>query len=571
MNARFGWFTGSVLLALVAAACGGSNSTGPQGPAPTLTSVSPTTGTVGTELTLTGANFRAGAKVLLDALVADSAQVTTPSTLYALVPAGVTVGHAYAVTVRESDGTTAKLTGAFTPVLPVLDYVNGATKPSGNAGSTVILEGQAFGDRQGTGQVLFSNGAGGTVAATIASPSDWTDTFIVTTVPAGAATGPISVQTGTGMSDSLTFTVTSNTTFSPSLISWTATTSLPVGLSGHSATFAMVGGDSSSTNMVYVAGGADSAGTLRKDVYYTDIQSGGQLGTWTTATPLPAAVAFHAAVIATPYNSRVKDAAGYLYIIGGASDSSGTPASTIYRGTIDSTGAITAWTTLTTTLPAAVHSLGAVIFRGDLYIAGGSGTGNVPVQTVYRSRIDSTGALGSWQSEPSLPFPRSYSGFGQFGGYLYAVAGDSGAVAPNDGNYTNNASKTNQVAYARIDLRTGDLVGSAWTVNSSGTTKAVSKHTVVMAGGSMLVTGGLYNGAATGSSEESYAQINADGTVSSFNGATGAHTIQSAGGGNLFNHAALSYVDANGVAHVMVLGGDDVNSPGAKHKQVWFY
>jgi len=45
----------------------------------------------------------------------------------------------------------------------------------------------------------------------------------------------------------------------------------------------------------------------------------------------------------------------------------------------------------------------------------------------------------------------------------------------------------------------------------------------------------------------------------------------SAGGGNLFNHVALSYVDANGVAHLLVLGGDDVNLPGTKHKQVWFY
>jgi len=51
----------------------------------------------------------------------------------------------------------------------------------------------------------------------------------------------------------------------------------------------------------------------------------------------------------------------------------------------------------------------------------------------------------------------------------------------------------------------------------------------------------------------------------------GAHTILSAGGGNLFKHAALSYVDANGVAHVLVLGGDDVNLPGTKHRQVWFY
>jgi hypothetical protein len=30
-------------------------------------------------------------------------------------------------------------------------------------------------------------------------------------------------------------------------------------------------------------------------------------------------------------------------------------------------------------------------------------------------------------------------------------------------------------------------------------------------------------------------------------------------------------VDGAGVAHVLVLGGDDVNAPGKKHKEVWFY
>ncbi len=559
------------LAAVLAIGCGGGSSTGPQGQGPTLVSVNPSTGTVGTELTITGTNFRAGAKVQLDALAADSVQVANAATMYALVPTGVTAGHAYAVKVSNNDGTSAQLAGAFTPVAPVLQYVNGATKPSANIGSTVIVEGLAFGDRQGTGQVLFSNGTGGTIAATIASPSDWTNTFIVTSVPSGAATGPLKVQTATGMSDVLTFTVASNATFSPSTISWTATTSLPVGLSGHSAAFAIVGGATTSHNLVYVAGGADSTYAPRSAVYFSTIQSNGQLGAWTSTMALPAAVAFHASVVATPFNSRVKGA-GFLYVLGGATNAAGAPTAAIYRGALDSTnGAVTGWTSLSTTLPAALHSLGAVIFRGDLYLAGGAKTGNVPVANVYRARIDSTGALGPWQSEPSLAFGRANYGFGQFGGALYVIGGDSAAVTPNDSNYTNNATKLGDVAYVKINLRTGDLDGSSWTVNFSGLTKAVSKHTAVMAGGDILITAGLYNAANTGSSEESYAQINNDGSVASFNGATGSHTIQSAGGKNLFNHAALAYVDASGVAHVLVLGGDDVNAPGKKRAEVWFY
>jgi hypothetical protein len=521
---------------------------------------------VGTVLALTGTNYRSGAKVLIGTLTADSVQVANATTTYASVPTGVVAGQSYAVQFKNSDSTSAQLANAFTAVAPTLSYVNGATKPSGNSGSTVILEGQALSDRQGTGQVLFSNGSGGTIAATIASAGDWTNTFIVTTVPSGAVTGDVKVQTATGSSAALPFTLTSSALFSPSTISWTGTTALPVGVSGHAAAFATVG----TSNLIYVTGGADSTYAPRTDVRYAAIQASGQLSTWTSTAVLPAAVAFHATVVATPFNSRVKGSAGFVYVLGGATNAAGVPTAIVYRGALDATGNVTAWTTATA-LPTALHSLGAVIFRGDLDIAGGSTTGNAPVASVYRSRIDSTGTVGAWQSQAALPFARSYHGFGQFGGYLYVFGGDSAAITPNDSNTSNNATKLDQVAYAQINLRTGDLVGPAWTVNGSGLGKAVSKHTAVIAGGNVLKTGGLYNGASTGSSEESYAQLNSDGSVGSFNGATGSHTIGSAGGKNLFNHAALGYVDASGVAHVLVVGGDDVNAPGKKRKEVWFY
>jgi hypothetical protein len=102
--------------------------------------------------------------------------------------------------------------------------------------------------------------------------------------------------------------------------------------------------------------------------------------------------------------------------------------------------------------------LGALILHGDLYVAGGATTGNAPVGTVYRARVDSTGALGAWQTEAALPFARAHFGFGTIGGYLYAFGGDSGAVAPNDGSLSGSAIA--DVAYAQIDLRTGDLTST---------------------------------------------------------------------------------------------------------------
>ncbi len=47
--------------------------------------------------------------------------------------------------------------------------------------------------------------------------------------------------------------------------------------------------------------------------------------------------------------------------------------------------------------------------------------------------------------------------------------------------------------------------------------------------------------------------------------------MESLGGVNLFNHAAIGYVDASGVAHVMILGGDDVSNQGTRRANVYFY
>ena len=118
----------------------------------------------------------------------------------------------------------------------------------------------------------------------------------------------------------------------------------------------------------------------------------------------------------------------------------------------------------------------------------------------------------------------------------------------------------------RLDRRAGGVDLAANKLK-----KAVTKHTAVIAVGDVLITAGLYNGATTGSTDETYAQFNSDGTVASFNGATGPNTISSLGGGNLFNHAALGYTDGNGAFHVLVTGGDDANTPGKKHRCVFFY
>jgi len=556
-----------VVLTLLVSGCG-DDPTKVDGPPPALLGVSPAWGTVGTEVRISGNDFRVGASVFFDNHEASTVEVASASEVFALVPEGVVADETYDVEVRNGDGTRGKLAAAFTAVAPELDFVNAATKPSGNAGSTVILEGDAFGDAQGSGTVEFSDGAGGTVAAPIASPLDWTNTFIVTTVPSGAQSGPVFVTTATGESNSLEFTVTQNAAFSPSAIFWTETTSMPEALSGHTALYVPIDDATGTTvQRAYVLGGTRADGTISGQIHHARIQAGGGLDPWVSATSLAEPRAFSTATAATPFNSKVPGS-GRIFAFGGI-DENGDPSSVVYSMELDLDGNL-GEATEATPLPAHLHSLGALVFRSHVYIAGGTTTGGVPVATVYRAAIDTLGALGEWQALQALPGPRAYLGFQTFGGYLYAVGGDAGPVAPQGGLDADNQARLDEVLYARINLRNGDLL-DGWVSNPAKLGKARSKHTALVAGGNMFVSSGLYSAAKTGSSENTYAQINSDGTIASFGGATGSNTLLSVGAGNLFNQAAFTYVDGAGVAHVMILGGDNVNTPGQRSGRVYYY
>lgn len=536
---------------------------------PAIMGVSPSEGTVGTELAITGANFRQGASVFIGNEQSIIVEVVHDTLLYAIVPSGIPVNTLLSVKVKNNPGGEATLSNAFKAIVPELSLVNSATKPSGNPGSTVILEGYAFGDIQGVGKVLFSDGSEtGTIAATIASPEDWTDTFIVTTVPTGVADGPIVVETETGTSNSLPFTVTSNAAFSPSTINWTLTTPLPLAVSGHQVIRVPIDDASLETQQyIYVSGGRTAEGTPSDQLIYSIINIDASVDFWQSAVTLPQPLAFHASVAATPFNSRI-EGDGTLYILGGI-NTEGEVVNTVATGKLGKDGSLQSGWSFTTPLPKPLYSAGAVVFRGVIYVAGGSTSAGAPVTSVYRALINEDGQLGDWQTLPELPSARTHHSLVSFGGYLYCVGGETEAVDPDSGTLGN---ATDQVLYARINLRNG--LTDSWVVNPSALQKNRSKHTTLVLGGSMFVSSGLYSGlspSVQGSSENMYASINADGTIGSFGGATGSNTLFSTGGNNLFNQGGISYIDADGVAHVMILGGAKVGAPSTKLDKVMFY
>ncbi len=158
---------------------------------PTVTSFMPTSGAVGTLVTVTGSAFTGATSVTFGGASA-SYVVDSDSQISATVPAAATTGP-IAVTTSRGTGTSA---GSFT--VPPPPAITSFAPTSGSAGTLVTVTGSAF---TGATSVTF----GGASASYVVDSGSQ----ISATVPAAATTGPIAVTTpsGTGVSvDSFTVT-----------------------------------------------------------------------------------------------------------------------------------------------------------------------------------------------------------------------------------------------------------------------------------------------------------------------------------------------------------------------------
>jgi hypothetical protein len=490
--------------------------------------------------------------------------------LYVTAPVGLVRGTVYDLRVVNRDGGSDTLPAAFQAVSPTVVRVNGVTKPTGLIGMTVLIEGDAFGDAR-HGKVYFVGTGGSQIQATVAdSLNDWTNNFIVTSVPSGTpTTSQIVVETATGTSTQITFSLISGSTFSPSVINWTQTSALPQPLQGLGAAFVPPSNPTiNAANYVFTVGGAaDQTNVATTAVYRAQAQQSGALSAWTSAAAqLPIPRSYHAVVAASAYTAALDTLTteAYLYAIGGV-DGSGTTVNTVYYSKVLLDGSNGPWLT-TTALPAALHSANAVVFRGYIYLTGGANEQNAPQTTALRAAVNADGTLGAWQPITGLPSGLAFQGLVNFGPYLYAVGGDANAVAPVQA--TTTGGELNATYLARVNLRTGDLA-SNWSPLAS-MSKGRSKHNTVVGGGYLFTTSGVYAGS-PGSSENTYSQINADGTVGSWNGATGTNTISTLLGYDLYNEAAISFVDATGKGHVLVLGGAKRQTPGRASAAVVYY
>lgn len=467
---------------------------------------------------------------------------------------------------------------------PVIADINGALVGSGAVGSLFVINGENFGDLSASSSgysVDFRDLATDAVVASAQvdfQNGGWKDTFIKATVPNldVSTTYKVTVITPGGTSNSVNFLILASVSFSPSTIAWTSTSSLPVAQQGFPTVIAAIGTES----YIYAIGGNTATGSTPNGkassvdtVYLNRMDSAtGALANavWSSTTPLPDSRGFAAAVIANRFNSKV-GGNGALYVLGGL-DGAGSPTSTVYRALLDPDGTVPesgdgAWTEATA-LPQSLSSAQAVISHGRIYVVGGNNPTGTPVSTAYYARINGDGTLGNWAALPDMPEALAYFQLVTSTDHLYAIGGDSGAVDPVSN--VQSPSSIDNIYHNQINLKDGTLVNATWTTQANILGKKREKHTAVVAGSYILLSGGLYNGAPNGSSEQSYAAINTDGSVGSFGGATGSDTISDAAGGyNFFNHSAAYFVDESGNPHILVLGGEDVNT-GLPHSEVWY-
>ncbi|MCI1189391.1 IPT/TIG domain-containing protein [Hymenobacter sp. DH14] len=240
--------------------------------APTITNFTPTSGTAGTTVTVTGTDFTGATALTLNGVAITGFTVVNSTTITFTVPAGATSGP-IAVTTPAS---TATSTASFTVTLPAptITSLSPATAVAGGAAFTLTVNGTGF----LSGSVVSFNGTAltttfvsatqltaavpasaiataGTYNVTVANPSanqggtSAAATFTVTAPPAPTITGftPARALAGTG------FTLTINGT--------NLTAGTTVNFNGASYTGTVVGSSGTAYTVTIPAAGVPAAGT----------------------------------------------------------------------------------------------------------------------------------------------------------------------------------------------------------------------------------------------------------------------------------------------------------------------
>ena len=422
------------------------------------------------------------------------------------------------------------------PAMPAISNINNATGPSSPVNVLIQINGSGF--QNSPGSVVFTQSSTGITATVTPKSTAWTDTSIGVNVPSGDGTHSftvpgevdVKVTTSSGTSSAVTLELTRTFSLNINNVTWTSlTTPLPAPLTGMAA----VAVPSSDTQaFVVVTGGFDGSSNLSQ-VLSNTINTNGQVGpNWLTipTNPLPETIAYHAMVEADARNSPVPSGSHFIYVIGGQVNSGDTPGGTtsIYRASVNSnSGAVGAWTQLSSPLPEPLLGMAAVLYNGYVYLIGGLRPDSTPSNRIYTAPVKSDGTLGTWtQQANNYPLAVSFATAFVYSGKLYVLDGDTtNSLAPSAQGNTG----VNSVYFANV------LNGSvgAWTQTTP--TIANRKKAVVWTVSNLVISAEGVYGTGPGTNEVEYSTINPDGTLAPWIAVPSGGLIKA----NVYNAAAI--------------------------------
>jgi len=163
---------------------------------PKIISLSPSSGQVGTVVTISGYSFGASQGTSTATFNGIAATPTSWSDTIITVPVPTGASTGPVVVTVNGMGSNEII---FTVTVPMPPEITSLSPASGPANSTIIINGSNFGTTKG-GSTVTLNGAP-------LSTTTWSDTGITALIPMGAATGPVVVTVNGLSSNSVTFTI----------------------------------------------------------------------------------------------------------------------------------------------------------------------------------------------------------------------------------------------------------------------------------------------------------------------------------------------------------------------------
>jgi hypothetical protein len=269
-------------------------------------------------------------------------------------------------------------------------------------------------------------------------------------------------------------------------------------------------------NKLYVLGGTTASGdTASVDV--ADINPDGSLSTFVT---LPSSGS-GAVGLTSPRESASAIAIGHqVFVIGGSSNNAVVP--TVEAATVDTTGALGAFTASSTTLGSARAAAGTLLVGNRLYLLGGNTGGlDSDVPSIEYSSVDASGAIATFTALPTtgtgaytLPAPRMGYSVVTLGSYVYLIGG-----------YETNVVATVLRATVQSDGTLSPFTQLPTTGANAVVLTAPRQDMALASTGNWLYVIGGDTGGTDPLKTVERAAINPDGTISSFSLVSGVNLV----------------------------------------------